>query len=186
MVTTITTDPGPLARFKAVIADENTISVLVQRLTAGETLKDIAKAWQIPYGKLAEWITEDRDRAAKYSAALAIWADALAQECVDIADHGTDSHHRDKLRIETRLRLAGKWDRQRYGDQVAHNVNVKDERPQLEREEMLLETARAVGFVLATADQIRLERELNPLVPAPKKPEAPQQSEEKPSDGDLI
>ena len=59
------TDPGPLARFKAVIEDANTLAIVVQRLTDGETLKEIAAAWQIPYGRLAQWIIEDRERSSR-------------------------------------------------------------------------------------------------------------------------
>lgn len=183
MTTAAATDPGPLARFKAVIEDANTLAIVVQRLTDGETLKEIAAAWQIPYGRLAQWIIEDRERSSRYNAALAIWADSIAQECVSIADGGVEgeSHHRDKLRIDTRLKLAGKWDRGRYGDHVGHNVTVKDERAPLEREQQLLEAARAIGFVLATGEQIKRERELNPLLPAP---EAVQQNAENASGAD--
>lgn len=159
--------------------------IVVQRLTDGETLKQIAESWKIPYGRLAQWIIESRERTTQYNAALAIWADSIAQECVSIADGGAEgeSHHRDKLRIDTRLKLAGKWDRGRYGDQVGHNVTVKDDRTPLDREQQVLEAGRAIGFVLATADHIRRERELNPLLPAP---EAVQQKHETPSESGLI
>jgi hypothetical protein len=37
-------DPGPLARFRETIEDPTTLSVIVQRVTDGETLKEIAKS----------------------------------------------------------------------------------------------------------------------------------------------
>lgn len=133
----ITADPGPMARLREVMADANSMSIIAQRLMDGETLKQIAKAWQVPYGKLAEWVIEDRDRADKYNAALKIWADSLAQECVAISDEQSAVEKRDgstfdpdvprdKLRIETRLKLAGKWNRERYGDstEVKHTGHV--------------------------------------------------------------
>lgn len=118
-------DPGPLARFREVIEDPTTMSVIAQRLTDGEALKDIAVAWKIPYGRLAEWIIEDRDRSEQYNQALQIWTDALAQESVRIADDAGEADsqvgvQRDKLRIETRLKLASKLNRARYGDAVEH------------------------------------------------------------------
>jgi hypothetical protein len=124
-------DPGPLARLDHVIAQPDTMSVIVQRLTDGEPLRAIARAWKVPYGRLAEWIVEDVDRTAAYERALRIWADSLAQEAVAIADEQAEvvkgngetfdpNVARDKLRIETRLRLAGKWDRQRYGERLQH------------------------------------------------------------------
>jgi hypothetical protein len=122
-------DPGPMARLREVVADPQTMGVLVQRLSDGETLKSIAKGWQIPYGKLAEWLIEDRERSERYNAALKIWADSLAQESVGIADDGgteAGEVQRDKLRIDTRLKLAGKWNRDRYGDatEVKHTGSV--------------------------------------------------------------
>lgn len=126
----ISVDPGPLERFRAVVEDNPaTMDVIVQRLTDGEPLKAIARSWDVPYGKLAEWITEDRERVERYSAALRIWADSLAQECVAISDEQGEVVNengkvfdpdvaRDKLRIDTRLKLAGKLDRARYGDQT--------------------------------------------------------------------
>lgn len=130
-------DPGPMARLRDVVAQENSMSIITQRLMDGETLKEIAKAWQVPYGKLAEWVIEDRERSERYNAALKIWADSLAQECVAIADEQAEVAKRDggtfdpdvprdKLRIETRLKLAGKWNRERYGEttEIKHSGNV--------------------------------------------------------------
>jgi hypothetical protein len=130
-------DPGPLGRLEYVIEQADTMAIVVQRLSGGETLKEIAKAWEVPYGRFAQWIVEDRGRSEQYNGALKIWADSLAQECVAIADEqgevskrdGTSYDPdvpRDKLRIETRLKLAGKWDRSRYGEatEVKHTGSV--------------------------------------------------------------
>jgi hypothetical protein len=122
-------DPGPLARFREVIEDASTMGLIVQRVTDGETLKDIARAWSIPYGRLAEWIVEDRTRSEQFNQALAIWADSLAHESVQIADEGgaeAGEVQRDKLRIDTRLKLAGKLNRPRYGDstEIKHTGTV--------------------------------------------------------------
>lgn len=122
-------DPGPLARFREIVEDPSTMPLIVQRATDGETLKDIAKQWQIPYGRLAEWIIEDRTRSEQYNQALAIWADSLAQESVQIADAGgaeAGEVQRDKLRIDTRLKLAGKLNRPRYGEsaEIKHTGSV--------------------------------------------------------------
>lgn len=122
-------DPGPLARFAEVAENPSTMPILVQRLSEGETLREIAKDWEIPYGRLAQWVIEDRERSEQYNVALKLWADAIAQECVAIADEQNEVEKRDgttfdpdvprdKLRIDTRLRLAGKWDRNRYGEQT--------------------------------------------------------------------
>ena len=125
------TNPGPMARFEHVIKQDNTMSIIVQRLTDGERLREIAKAWEIPYGRLAAGIAEDAERKSQYEAALSIWADSLAQEAVAIADEQAEvvkengetfdpNVARDKLRIDTRLKLASRWNRERYGEKVQH------------------------------------------------------------------
>lgn len=126
-----------MARFEDVIQRHDTMPIVVQRLSEGETLKQIAKAWEIPYGRFAQWIVEDRERSEQYNGALKVWADSLAQECVAIADEQFEVEKRDgttydpdvprdKLRIETRLKLAGKWHRERYGEstEVKHTGSV--------------------------------------------------------------
>jgi hypothetical protein len=120
-----------MARYNHVIAQPETMSILVQRLTDGERLREIAKAWEIPYGRLAAWIAENPERKSAYEAALSIWADSLAQEAVAIADEQAEvvkengetydpNVQRDKLRIDTRLKLASRWNRDRYGETVKH------------------------------------------------------------------
>lgn len=122
-------DPGPLARLEAVKSDPTTMGVVVQRLADGETLKAIARSWQIPYGKFAEWIVEDSERSAMYSGALKLWGDALAQEVVQIADEveaDRDAVAKAKLQAQVRMQLAGKWNRERYGEstEVKHTGSV--------------------------------------------------------------
>jgi hypothetical protein len=118
-------DEGKMARLAAVKADENVPSVVFQRLCDGETLKDIAAAWELPKGRFVEWYTVEH--APLYDAALKVRADELAHEALAISDEQCEvtteagktydpEVPRDKLRIDTRLKLASKWDRRRYGE----------------------------------------------------------------------
>jgi hypothetical protein len=117
-------DPGPLARLEAVKADPNTALTVFHRVADGETLKSIAKSWEVPRGAFALWFTTEH--AALYEAALKVRADELAHEALDISDEQAEvvkkdgttfdpDVARDKLRVDTRLKLAGVWDRARYG-----------------------------------------------------------------------
>jgi len=168
-------DPGPLARLEEFVARPNAMGEVVQRVTDGQQLKDIAKSLRIPYGRLAEWVTDDADRHAKYLRASAIWIDGLAREVVDIAD-GLDVENvtkgdatAAKVRIDTRLRLASKLDRATYGDRVAVDANVRDDRPQTDRDQLLLETARTIAFTLRRADEIQraVDARAEKVLPAP-------------------
>jgi hypothetical protein len=130
-------DHGPMARLEVVVAQASTPSVVFQRLTDAEkpeTLREIAKAWQVPAGRFIEWFTTTH--VALYDAALKVRADQLAHEALAIADeqHAVEKKDgttydpevpRDKLRTDTRLKLASRWDRSRYGDQaVSTTINV--------------------------------------------------------------
>jgi hypothetical protein len=120
-------DPGPLARFEVVKSSDETAGVVFQRVCEGETLKEIARAWGVPNGAFTQWYTGEHGE--KYEAALRVRADDLAHEALGISDEQVEVKRedgsafdpavpRDKLRVETRLKLAGKWDRERYGDRT--------------------------------------------------------------------
>ena len=110
-------DPGPMARLGAVVALPETPSVVFQRVCDGETLKEIAKAWGLPVGRFTEWVLMKHE--GMYDAALKVRADQLAHEALERAD-GADAESVGpaKLQVDTRLKLAGKWDRGRYGEVV--------------------------------------------------------------------
>jgi hypothetical protein len=128
-------DPGPMARLEQVQADQQAPSVIFARLTAEEpeTLRQIAKAWGLPRGRFIEWFTTTH--AELYDTALKVKADEIAHEALQIADEQKEvikkdgsafdpDVGRDKLRVDTRLKLASKFDRSRYGDKQDVNVNV--------------------------------------------------------------
>lgn len=46
--------------------------------------------------------------------------DQIALDALKIADDKEGEHQRDRLRVDTRLKLLAKWDPKRYGDRVTH------------------------------------------------------------------
>lgn len=123
-------DPGPLARLEDVKRDEGAPAEVFRLLTDPDgpgTLREIAKQWRVPRGKFVQWFTEEH--GALYDAALKVRADELAHAALEIADEQEAIEKkdgstfdpdvpRDRLRVDTRLKLAEKWDRARYGAQV--------------------------------------------------------------------
>ena len=127
---------------EAVKADSVAASVVFQRVTEGETLRQIAADWGVPRGRFTEWYTTQH--AELYDSALKVRADQLAHDALAVAStpqrgvitktkgDGTvevieeDMLGHRKLYAETMLRLAGKWDRQRYGEhtKVEHGGHV--------------------------------------------------------------
>ena len=123
-------DPGPIARLQALVTQPDTMSIIVQRVTDAddpETLREIAKSWKVPLGRLAEWITEDKDRAEQYANALKIAGEMAALDVLQIADDATpeDVAVR-KLRIEARKWYAAKLAREKFGEmnEVRHTGSV--------------------------------------------------------------
>ena len=80
-----------------------------------------ARVWTV--GATLNWIRDDEGRLAWYEGALRTKSEALAHETLEIADASDEP----KLRIDTRFKIAGKWDRARYGEtvKVEHAGTVK-------------------------------------------------------------
>lgn len=114
-----------MQRWERDAADPSTVSVIVQRVADGERLKEICRSRGWPYALVAQWVATQEEVAKAYEQALRLAADDLAQETVGIAD-GADPETVGvaKLQVDTRLKLSGKLYRERYGEQVQHNVTI--------------------------------------------------------------
>ena len=134
-------DVGPMARLEAVVVDAGTPAVVFQRVSEGETLKGIAKAWGVPVGRFTQWYMTEHGEL--YDAALKVRADQDATETVEIADGASaEDVQTAKLRVDARKWRSGKWDRERYGEktEVKHSglvptlvIMVKGEEVAVER-----------------------------------------------------
>lgn len=71
-----------------------------------------ARVWTV--GATLNWIKDDDGRLEWYLNALKVKSEVLAHETLDIADGSREP----KLQIDTRFKVAAKWHRERYGDQV--------------------------------------------------------------------
>lgn len=103
----------------------------LDKIACGDSPKAIADEHLILFGVFMRWVDADEHRRREYDAALRIATEGHAHDCIAIADEQKEAVGpggkvydpdvaRDKLRIETRLKLAGKWDRPRYGETVKH------------------------------------------------------------------
>lgn len=115
---------------------------ICDRLAKGEPLAVICRDEHMPSDRTVRRWMESQEFGREVSSAIArareVGFDALAAECLEIAEDGShdykhkkrrdgedyeefDAEHvqRSKLRIETRLKLLAKWDPKRYGDKLA-------------------------------------------------------------------
>ena len=111
-----------------VSAADRTLEEMFHRMTGTlgecEALPAICKAWDVPYGKVLTWLMADAGRYEVYQRALEVQAHLLVSEAVDIADSTENDVARDKLRVETRFRVAKHHASKVYGDKVDVNHNV--------------------------------------------------------------
>lgn len=96
--------------------DPMTMEIVIQRVIDGESLKQIATAWKLPVTRFVKWISDDDERLAQYEGALRIRADELVHDALIKAETGDDIA-RDKLVIDTGLKIAALWDKTRYGNE---------------------------------------------------------------------
>jgi len=124
---------------KSTYTEERAAAIL-ERIALGEPLRQICRddgqpAWRTVY----DWMMEEKDFATRFARARELGEDAIAQECMDIADNATndwmeqfdaqgestgwklngDHVQRSKLRIETRLKLLAKWNPKKWGEKQA-------------------------------------------------------------------
>lgn len=109
------------------------LTEICRRLSTGEPLAVICRDEHMPATRtVRDWSAQSEEVSAAIARAREEGFDALAAQCIEIAD---DERHdwlmtqkgeitnevaiaRAKLRVETRLKLLAKWDPKRYGEKV--------------------------------------------------------------------
>lgn len=112
---------------------------IIERLADGESLRAITALDHMPVKTtVINWLNADRDFLVRYARAREAQADAIFDECLDIADDSTgdvsvddkgklvfngEVVQRARLRVDTRLKLAGKLRPEKYGDRLDLQVS---------------------------------------------------------------
>lgn len=123
---------------------------LLQWIADGKTLREYCRQDGKPsFGTVYSWIAEDKSFAGRFACARETGEDVIAQECLGIADDGTNDYmatlgdedqgigwrlngehvQRSRLRIDTRLKLLAKWNPKKYGDKVEQFISGPDGKP---------------------------------------------------------
>lgn len=94
-------------------------------------------------GRVYQWLADNEDFQKQYARARELQADAIFDECIDIADDASNDFDRDtdgsvkvdhdainraRLKIDTRKWMAGKLRPKKYGDklEVDQKLDVSD------------------------------------------------------------
>lgn len=107
-------------------------------LAEGHSLLSICEAMGIPYSTARQWEADHPEHAANSARARELGCHYMAEQCLEIADDARndwmerldregqgigwmlngDHVQRSRLRIDTRMRLIGKWLPKVYGDRT--------------------------------------------------------------------
>lgn len=99
---------------------EQEIADICTQLAEGKSLRAICREMGKPESSVRYWLHKDEAAFAHSARARELGCDALADECLEIADKpSVDAMEAadKRIRIDTRLRLIGKWS-QRYSDKL--------------------------------------------------------------------
>jgi len=101
---------------------------LIEHTLRGKTIRRFTKLRGAPKIRtIYNWLEQDPKFAADMQRAKAIGCDMIAQDCLDIADSGSDLNVKHRtLRINTRLKLLARWD-ERYGEKIDATFHLSDE-----------------------------------------------------------
>lgn len=128
--------------------DPAIVDQIIERLSNGEPLREICRSEGMPaWRTVYDWLRANEEFSTRFAQARELGEDAIAQECLDIADNarndwmerqGSKSEgwvlngehvQRSKLRIETRLKLLAKWNPKKYGEKVDLNHGGQKDNP---------------------------------------------------------
>lgn len=107
--------------------EDDQIVELLERTAKGEPLTRVCRDPRMPArSSVYDWIESDEEFAGRFRAARARGVHAMAEECLEIADEEVAKDDsvavaNKRVRIDTRLRLAGKWLSREYGDKLDVN-----------------------------------------------------------------
>tara|TARA_R110000868_G_scaffold172275_2_gene408131 strand:- start:122 stop:745 length:624 start_codon:yes stop_codon:yes gene_type:complete len=111
-----------------------------------------------------DWIREDADFGRAFEELREIGADALATECLAIADRHCETmvevQHR-RLMVDTRLRLLAKWQPKKYGDKLELSGTVETVISPLEQLRQIHGARRGGGGGIIEAEMVGVEKLAN-------------------------
>lgn len=110
-------------RYIRAMFDQSIADKICERLESGETLSEICRSNGMPKRTTVhDWTVENSHFAEQVARARDAGHDVIAARARHVA-RGTDPDasgdvQRDKLIVDTDLRLLAKWDNKRYGDRL--------------------------------------------------------------------
>lgn len=98
--------------------NEEDAEIICHCLSEGITLAQVCRELGMARNTVYNWQMANPAFAERIARARDVGFDAIADDAMSIADDKRGDPQRDKLRIETRLKLLAKWSPKRYGDMM--------------------------------------------------------------------
>jgi len=104
------------------------VDELLERISNGESLRSICRDPNMPGKSVVYlWLEDEKSEfTGRFRARKLIGVHTLVDECLEIADEEANDPVQvanKRVRIDTRLRLAGKWAPKAYGDKPAGDAD---------------------------------------------------------------
>jgi len=113
-----TTKRGRPSKYSPELADE-----ICTLLCEGNTMKSICALPHMPdIATIWRWEQENGEFCKLSARAREAGTHVIADQCIEIADDPILDPADKRVRIDTRLRLIGKWNSKKYGDKIEHTV----------------------------------------------------------------
>ena len=94
------------------------VPLICEMMAEGKSLRQCCRELDLKESSVRYWLNKDEESFAHSARARELGCDALADECIEIADNPVLEPQDKRIRIDTRIRLIGKWS-QRYSDKLA-------------------------------------------------------------------
>lgn len=115
----VVSDGGPVERYERLLErpQDEVMGEVCARVVEGDSLRMVARDWGLPCARFMVWVTSDDERRAMYEGALRLRADELVHESLGDASEDELAGHK--------LKVAGLWDRKRFGRGDGGGVGLK-------------------------------------------------------------
>lgn len=113
------------------------VDTICARLSVGDPLRQICRDAGIDYSIVYDWRKQDDELDQRITRARDQGFDAIADNCLEIADDKEEDAQSRRVRVDTRLKLLAKWSPKKYGDAVTLRGDAENPLAVLSDEQLL-------------------------------------------------